>query len=116
MASFNSARKVNGVKDVEVGDILVATWGYDQTNADFFQVVKIPSDKSLTVRHIKKKQYEDPPQSMSGYAAPIKDSFDGKPTTRRIYYFMDRIHINVGDSMGSAEKWNGKPVAVTWYA
>jgi len=26
---------------IKTGDIFVATWGYEQTNADFFQVINV---------------------------------------------------------------------------
>jgi len=98
-----------------IGDIFVATWGYDQTNANFFQVVKVTS-KSVSVRPIKSRRKEDPPGSMSGYAMPIKNSFTGSAKTKRIYYYDGREMFKASESMGSAEKWDGKPVAISWYA
>ena len=37
----------------QVGDILRATWGYDQTNVDYYQVTRItPSGASIGIRPI----------------------------------------------------------------
>lgn len=37
---------------VEVGDIFVASWGYEQTNVDAYQVVEVVSQSTIKVRKI----------------------------------------------------------------
>ena len=37
---------------VKVGDIFCATWGYDQTNNDFFQVIALVGETSVRVREV----------------------------------------------------------------
>lgn len=37
---------------VKVGDIFTASWGYDQTNVDFFQVIELVGTTSVRVREI----------------------------------------------------------------
>jgi len=37
---------------VKVGDIFRATWGYEQTNNDFFQVIALCGDSSVRVREV----------------------------------------------------------------
>lgn len=37
---------------VKVGDIFRATWGYEQTNNDFFQVVALVGESSVRVREV----------------------------------------------------------------
>ena len=37
---------------VKVGDIFSASWGYEQTNNDFFQVVALCGDSSVRVREV----------------------------------------------------------------
>jgi hypothetical protein len=44
--------------DLKVGDILVSVWGYDQTNADFYQVVKVNSRHYVTIRQIAAEKYD----------------------------------------------------------
>jgi hypothetical protein len=43
--------KKNFVHDYKVGDIFYTSWGYDQTNVDFFEVTKV-AGKMLTVQAI----------------------------------------------------------------
>lgn len=37
---------------VKVGDIFCATWGYEQTNNDFFQVIALVGESSVRVREV----------------------------------------------------------------
>ena len=61
---------------LKVGDILYCTWGWEQTNVEFAQVVKVlPSGKTCKVRHICSRIEET--GSMQGNAWPLKDNFKG---------------------------------------
>lgn len=40
-------------KQIEVGSIFYNSWGYEQTNIDFYQVVKV-SPSSIWIRELKK--------------------------------------------------------------
>jgi hypothetical protein len=97
----------------KVGDIFVTIWGYEQTNADFFQVIKA-TGKSVSVRHIKSRQNVNS-KTMVGTAVPIKNSFDGVAHTRRLYDYEGKEMFQAGESYGSAELWNGRPVNITTY-
>lgn len=44
-----------GTSPFEVGDILVESWGYDQTNIDFYQIVRT-SEKSVWIKEIAARQ------------------------------------------------------------
>lgn len=37
---------------VKVGDLFSASWGYDQTNNDFFQVIELVGESSVRVREV----------------------------------------------------------------
>lgn len=41
--------------NLKVGDILSASWGYDQTNQDYYQVIRV-IDKKIVIREIASKQ------------------------------------------------------------
>jgi hypothetical protein len=99
---------------VKIGDIFVAEWGYDQTNATFFQVVGV-TPKGLKVRQIKSKENMDG-QSMTGTAIPIKNSFTGETKTKRLTSWNGVEAFRGDDSYGLVEKWDGKPVGVSCYA
>ncbi len=45
------AEKVNKY-GVKVGDLFTASWGYDQTNVDFFQVIALVGESSVRVREV----------------------------------------------------------------
>ena len=101
---------------IKKGDIFVATWGYDQTNATFFQVIGT-TGKSVVVRQIEKKETPDEGGFMTGNVTPIRNKFMGEAKTKRLQdnkYF--GIGFRAGDSYGFAEKWDGEPVAVSHYA
>lgn len=65
----------------QVGDILVDSWGYDQTNIDYYQVTKV-SASMLTIRRIAARVAG----SSVGYdhLVPVPGSFQGDPIRRKI--------------------------------
>lgn len=59
---------------LKVGDILYTSWGYDQTNIDFFQVIKTSGIRTVDLVRINSRRIE----SLSDYTdnlMPMKDSF-----------------------------------------
>jgi hypothetical protein len=46
------AKEVKNKFGVKVGDLFAASWGYEQTNYDFFQVIKLVGDSSVRVREV----------------------------------------------------------------
>jgi hypothetical protein len=66
--------------DYKVGDVLVSTWGYEQTNKNFYEVTAI-SGKMLTLREIASEREEDMP--MQGRAVPLPGQFTGEAFRRR---------------------------------
>jgi hypothetical protein len=65
--------KVN-IHGVKVGDIFVMSWGYDQTNVDYFQVVELKGSQMVKIREIASK-FVRAASPMSGYVKPVKDAF-----------------------------------------
>lgn len=47
--------------NVKVGDIFECSWGYEQTNVDFFQVVKLVGSKSVRVVEVRPQLVNDNP-------------------------------------------------------
>ena len=99
---------------VQVGDIFRSSWGYDQTNIDFYQVVS-RTQKMLTVRMIRKERVGEP-HCLASYVMPKKDCFldtdhaydkrYGAPMKRRILVdYTGEVFFNV--ECGIAKKWNG---------
>ena len=63
---------------VSVGDVLRASWGYDQTNVDFYQVVDLVGKSTVVIREISNKLVA------SDQVMPIRDSFTSEPFKKRI--------------------------------
>lgn len=76
-------QKKNFVTCLQPGDILYTSWGYEQTNTEFFQVLTVKGN-TVTVREISATITER--GFMSGYAVPVKNAFiENKPVlTRRV--------------------------------
>lgn len=64
--TIKTAAPASNVYGVQVGDIFSASWGYDQTNVDFFQVVQLVGTQSVRVREVHPPMVqEDPVSGMS---------------------------------------------------
>lgn len=97
---------------LEVGDVVFTTWGYEQTNADFFQVVRVPSGRSAVVREIDSAITEK--GFMSGDAVPKIDCF-AKGSEEVLRRAAGLHTITGGRNYRRLRKWDGKPVGVSWY-
>lgn len=73
-------RKARG-RGLEVGDVLKASWGYDQTNIDFYQVTKLIGDRMVEIREI--GQEAEGTDFMQGKCVPVLGRFIGKPMRKR---------------------------------
>lgn len=98
--------------DHKVGDIFDTSWGYDQTNVEFFQVVEVKGS-DLIVREIAQRGIGNPGgSSMSDRVVGIPGQFIGKPI---------RIRPTHGGGVKIeghyASKWDGvTPQYKSWYA
>jgi len=65
--------KINeNINNYKIGDILVTSWGYDQTNVDAYQIIDIKRS-TIKLRPIKTKVVEN--SSWFDQVMPLKDSF-----------------------------------------
>ncbi len=58
---------------VKVGDVFVDSWGYDQTNIDFYQVVALRGTTQVVLKPVKKSSRSE--GWCSDMVKPIKDAF-----------------------------------------
>lgn len=79
---------ITTIRPVEVGDIFASSWGYDQTNVDFYEVVGVtPSGKSVRIVPIAKEVVEGAGtaytrvKAIPGSAAP-----DAPVSTKRVRF------------------------------
>lgn len=62
---------------VKVGDIFRSSWGYDQTNIDYYEVTKIIGKSYVEIREINQLRVET--LSMQGECVPAPGSFATEP-------------------------------------
>jgi hypothetical protein len=98
--------------NLTVGAILVNTWGWEQTNVDFYEIVK-RTKNAITVRETAKECDYDP-QKMSGYATPRKGQYIGEPTRKMLNANTPRFGIKF--EYGHSDLWDGEPKHYTDYA
>lgn len=112
---------------VSVGDFFVASWGYDQTNVDFYKVVgltpkgvKVQKWTSACVRDNGPQVYVVPgPEPRKGGWVRHEDGYEvydhdatAPVQTKRLNSYGEgehqRVYFSV-NSYSSASKWDGQP-------
>lgn len=88
-------------RSLRVGDILYSSWGWEQTNIDFYQVIAIRGS-AVDLRQLDQRTTED--GYMCGTTVPLPDVFKGKTHTHRL----SKNYIRI-DSYRTAWKWDGSP-------
>lgn len=103
---------------VKVGDIYHFSWGYDQTNCDFYQVVSVKGHYA-EIREIgqKRAESETTGNGMSEYRLPIKDAFLEKEEAmkKKIQFSNGKPYFKMA-SYGWCDQWSGTPEYCSWYA
>ena len=72
----NKKLKKENIEKCQIGDVYRTSWGYEQTNVNFFQVISKPTPSSVIVREISKNIVEG--GFMSGHATPCVGEFVGE--------------------------------------
>lgn len=67
---------------LEVGDVLRSSWGYDQTNIDFYEVVKLVGASMVEIRELEQAATYSG-QNMTGKCVPLPGSYKGDPMRKR---------------------------------
>jgi len=99
--------------DLQVGDILVGSWGYDQTNVDAFQIVKKPSKFRIECKAVHLETVKGSENFMSDRVKPVKNSFSSNhihkfSITGKYIKYLSSCYLS---------KWDGKSDFYrSWYA
>ena len=118
--------------DVKVGDVFYSSWGYEQTNVDFFQVVALVGKKSVRIREVNLTMADETPMcSMAAdrtYKIPtkiiepkgssvfIKDQEKGDLKRLKSYAEDGKSNPLIEiDSFARAYKYTGQAVYESWY-
>lgn len=92
--------------DLQVGDVVRCSWGYDQTNVNHYQIIALIGKRTVEVREL--AEHKESTGDMTGRVAPVWGEFIGEAMRRTV----DR-HGNVNilrEKFGRASKI--EPVAV----
>ena len=99
----------------KVGDIFYNSWGYDQTNIDYYKVKKLVGKASVILVPIENQIDEIKSTPYTDAVMPYPAA-EGEPMKKKIkyayydHYTTARIAIN---SYSNAMEWDGKPKAQT---
>lgn len=97
--------------NLQVGDVFVSCWGYEQTNVDFYQIVEKKTNKTATVRKIACVSVKE-----TGWASDMvkaaKDSFIGEPFKVRL----QGDYFNMSSYKGAKKVYNeNETFHRSWY-
>ena len=98
---------------IEVGSILVTSWGYDQTNREFFKVIDKKGTRTLVVQEVEQISANTGDEAwLTGKSLPGETfAKNSKPYTIRASY---GDHVKIEGHYASV--WDGFPVSWTSYA
>lgn len=109
--------KPNGVTHpLEVGDILDSSWGYDQTNVDFYEVIALNGKTFVTVEKVPTVDSGDESGGPSTDWVIPGEKDGGLTFKRKVQVYGEGAkgdaHISI-ESYSSASLWSGKPRSQT---
>lgn len=115
------AAAVNAAAHFTVGDVVVNSWGYEQTNVDFYVVTKVTARQITVVRCGNKSAGNH--GFMSDTTVPDVGRLDHADTRRlTIKQYQTQpeaipvVYIVSPNNYYSFSKWDGKPCYRSWYA
>jgi|TARA_R110002020_G_scaffold417866_1_gene627120 hypothetical protein len=107
-AEKKKAMATENQEKYKVGDVLVSSWGYDQTNIDFYQIVK-KTKSMVTIQKIG-KEYLDTKFASEELVKPVKNAFIGKEIKKKVGAY--GVSLN---TYADASLWDGQPQYQTAY-
>lgn len=106
-----AAAKVAALESVKEGDIYVASWGWEQTNIDAYQVIA-KKGATVTLREIALQSVDGSEGFMSDRVVPVKGEFIGDAFKKRI----TGASIKIDDVRHASPAEEGKDFYRSWYA
>lgn len=96
---------------LQIGHILTSSWGYDQTNIDFYEVTAIPSPCFVMLARLGSVTIEQGPN----YTGKVVPDIDGKRGEAKRYRAGPDNSVKI-ESYAYARIWDGKPCWFSSYA
>lgn len=103
------ARK-NVPNTFQIGDILHYSWGFEQTQCEFFQVVGL-TPRGIKIREIEAMPVTGSTSGMSDRRMPVKDNFISTSVLSKVVQTGNSVKMN----HGVARKWGGHSEFCSWY-
>ena len=104
--------KQSNPRKLFVGAILRTSWGYDQTNIEFFQVTALIGETMVELREMMQSRKSE--GWCRDACAPVPDEFIGDPIRRKVSgYDGELVRI---DDVRRAYRWSGEIAHATSYA
>lgn len=100
------AKKAEAAKNLKIGDIYYSSWGYDQTNVDFYKVLEVKKSSAVIVK-VGSKTVLDNGSSYTEVVPAPEHEID-EPMLKRIQEYGFKIY-----SFANAYKWDGEPKYAT---
>ena len=97
---------------IQTGTIVYNTWGYEQTNVDFYEVVK-SSRCFVWLQRLSAEKTET--LSMQGTTAPVPGTRAGKISKHKVSIF-DRSRVAIKFEHGTGTIWDGERKRFSSYA
>ena len=91
------------MKTLKENDILYSSWGYDQTNIDFYKVKRLAGKTMVELVPIESKLCDEQNSAYTDMVMPYPAN-EGKPFRRKMKG--DWVNLN---SYSCARLWDGKP-------
>ncbi len=108
----DNLKEVPQLNPVKVNDIFYSSWGYDQTNIDFYMVVEVLNASVKVVSIGEDRTYTGP---MQGTCVPNLSTKGTKVMTKRINMVNNKPNFKVA-SYAFAYPYNNQPMSFTEWA
>jgi len=105
--------RIEAAAKLKVGDIFCNSWGYEQTNVDFFEVIGIQGSMA-EIRAISQEEVPGSQANMSESVTPIPGAFHGESFKKIIQSTGTEPYFSMGH--GWCGKWDGRPKYQSHYA
>ncbi|USQ15521.1 hypothetical protein J2N86_15970 (plasmid) [Legionella lytica] len=87
---------------LQIDSILYSSWGYDQTNINFYQVIQLVGNSTVVLRELA-QEIDTSPNSFIGKTKPILNQFIGEAFRKRL---RENGIVRI-ESFINAYPWNG---------
>jgi hypothetical protein len=120
IAEFKQAQRearanVSAAEYFKVGDIVNTSWGYEQTNVEFYQVIEV-KPKTITVQRICSRMVEGSAGYMSHSVMPVPDTMDAAGEQAFALRVKPSGGLSAINGYIYVTKWGGRPQYVSYYA